>query len=116
MAKKYHDSKRMMHKEMHHHSHMHESSGSEKDMYRPDRYSGYYEGPERRRYEEMRDAGMIQEDPHAIANLPQAPMIKPYPMNRDYVYEGLDDTIRGVDGQIGLDEDLRDKTFKPKKV
>lgn len=117
MAKRYHESKKhhMMHPK-HEGKHMeksHHSPSHESDIYRPER--GYYEGMEGRREQEMRDAGMIREDHSAIANLPQGPMIKPYPKDKDYVEEGLDDTIRGIDGQIGMDDAIRDRTFHPKK-
>lgn len=85
----------------------------ERDMYRPEH--GYYEGMKARREQEMRDADMIQEDRSAIANLPQESMMKMYPQDRDYLKEGLDDTIRGVDGQIDMDNKGRDKNFMPKK-
>lgn len=77
---------------------------------------GYYAGEKDRRRMEMHDAGMIQEDHSAIANLPQMPMMKPYPKERDYLPEDLDDTIRGIDGQIDLDNSKRRSHFMPKKV
>lgn len=76
----------------------------------------YYAGEESRRHQEMEDAGMIREDHSAIANLPQNVMIKAYPKAYGYLPEDLDDTIRGIDGQIELDDRLRRKTFHPKKV
>jgi|FreactcultuFSWF8_1027224.scaffolds.fasta_scaffold01114_6 hypothetical protein len=88
----------------------------ERDMFRPEKMEGYYEGDMSRRTQEMQDAGMIREDRSQIANLPQGVMIKMYPRERDYMPEGIDDTIRGVDGQIGLDNSKRNDHFMPKKV
>ena len=78
--------------------------------------SGYYEGDMSRRTQEMQDAGMIREDRSAIANLPQDVMIKMYEKERDYMPEMLDDTIRGVDRQIDMDNSKRKEHFMPKKV
>ncbi|HZW61473.1 MAG TPA: hypothetical protein VFF04_04580, partial [Candidatus Babeliales bacterium] len=75
-----------------------------------------YAGAEARRRQEMRDAGMIHEDPRAIANLPQDVRIQPYPRHYDYMPEGLDDTIRGVDQQMGFDDSQRSRHLFPKKV
>lgn len=76
---------------------------------------GQYAGFEDRRRQEMRDAGMIHEDHSAIANLPQHVMIKPYGMERDYLPEVLDDTIRGIEEQMGADNGQRKKHFRPHK-
>lgn len=78
--------------------------------------NGYYEGLQGRRRQEMEDAGMIHEDYRAIANLPQEVMIKPYQMAGPYLPEGLDDTIKGVDKQIGMDDNKRRMHNVPKKV
>lgn len=76
----------------------------------------YYAGEESRRHQEMEDAGMIREDHSAIANLPQNVMIKAYPRPDGYMPEVLDDTIRGVDAQVALDNRKRKEHFAPKKV
>lgn len=60
--------------------------------------------------------GMIREDHRAIANLPQEVMIKPYPRTGPYMPEPIDDTIRGVDGQMDYDDSQRASHFYPKKV
>lgn len=50
--------------------------------------------------ERIEDSGMIREDRSAVANLPQNVMMKEWP-KVDYTgFEGLDDTIRGVDQQM----------------
>lgn len=75
-----------------------------------------YAGMGSRRTQEMQDAGMIRENPMAIANLPQEVMIKAYPKNGPMMPEGLDDTIHGVDRQIDYDDSQRKAHFYPKKV
>jgi hypothetical protein len=90
------------HHKSHHKSH-HEISGGE--------YAGYNE----RRKQEMEDAGMINEDRSAIANMPQGVMMKEYPKDRDYMPEDLDDTIRGVDSQMDMDNRKRKQHFRPHK-
>ncbi len=77
---------------------------------------GHYAGDLARRHQEMQDAGMIHEDPRAIANMPQEVMIKPYPKPGPYLPEGLDDTIAGVDRQMDYDDEKRKESFYPKKV
>jgi hypothetical protein len=74
------------------------------------------EGDMSRRTEEMQEEDMIREDHSKIANLPQEVMIKPYPQSYDYMPEDIDDGIRGVDRQIGMDNRKRDEYYKPKKV
>lgn len=75
-----------------------------------------YAGMEPRRRQELEDAGMIHEDPNAIANLPQNVMIKAYPKTGPYLPEVLEDSIAGVDGQMDYDDSQRRKHFYPKKV
>lgn len=96
MAKRYHQTRE---------DRMHERKGMQ----------GYYEGPADRRRQEMMDAGMIHEDHHAIANLPQEVMMKPWPDGGGYEPENLDDTIRGINEQKGADHSKMMKSFKPHK-
>lgn len=77
---------------------------------------GAYAGEEGKRTQEMQDGGMISEDRSAIANLPQNVVIKAYPMPGNYLPEDLDDTLRGVDGQMSKDNAKRQQIFAPKKV
>lgn len=120
MAKRYYESKRngaIEHRpdkfnDERQHSREPERFDFHADQGSSDRYDGY----NARRTQEMQDAGMIQEDPRAIANMPQEVMIKPYPMVGPYLPEGLDDTIRGVDGQMSYDDNKRKEHFFPKKV
>lgn len=76
----------------------------------------YYAGIQDRRRQEMEDAGMISEDHNAIANLPQNVVIRAYPKTGPYMPEGLDDTIRGVDKQMDMDDNKRKEHNVPKKV
>lgn len=77
--------------------------------------SEYASNSSMRRKEAMREAGMINEDHSAIANMPQEVMMKPYPRTGPYIPEMLDDTIRGVDEQMDADDRGRAKHFKPHK-
>ncbi len=79
-------------------------------------HNGYYEGMDSRRKQEMEDAGMIHEDHRAIANLPQDVKIMAYPKTGPYIPEMLDDTIRGIDKQMDMDDKKRKAGFNPKKV
>lgn len=76
---------------------------------------GDYSNEYARRTQEMQDAGMIHEDRSAIANLPQGVMIKPYPKTGPYMPEDLDDTIKGVDGQMDRDDSKRKQHNVPWK-
>lgn len=78
--------------------------------------SGSYEGMDSRRTQEMQDAGMIRENPSAIANLPQEVMMKPWPSAGSYIPENLDDTIAGVNRQMAMDDNKRSAHNVPKKV
>ena len=71
---------------------------------------------EPRRRQELEDAGMIHEDHSQIANLPQYVKIAPYPKTGPYLPEVLEDTIKGVDGQMDYDDNKRKAHFYPKKV
>jgi hypothetical protein len=105
MAKRYHQSAK---------DRLAESRGMERHLYR---HTGYYEGMEPRRRQEMEDAGMIHEDHSKIANLPQEAMIKPYPYAGAGMSdrEELDDTIRGIDRQIDGEDRMQAKLMNPHK-
>lgn len=79
-------------------------------------YNESYAGESARRTQEMQDAGMIHSDHSAIANLPQSDMIKAYPQSGNYMPEGLNDTISGIDMQISMDDNKRRAHNVPKKV
>lgn len=76
----------------------------------------FYAGMDARRRQELEDSGMINENPNAIANLPQEVMIKSYPKSNNYLPEGIDDTGRGVDMQMDYDDGKRSARMYPKKV
>lgn len=102
----------------HHDAHagLSEKSGSYHYDRERDNMRGMYEGFHGRRHQEMKDAGMIHEDHNAIANLPQNVMIKHYGDSYGYTPEDLNDTIEGVDRQIGYDNRQKMTHFFPKKV
>jgi hypothetical protein len=51
-----------------------------------------------------RGNGMLSEDRSAIGNLPQNVVIKPYPQAPYGLNSDLDDTMSGIDRQIGSDD------------
>jgi hypothetical protein len=79
-------------------------------------YDGEYAGMESRKSQERADGSMLSEDKSAIANMPQNVIIKMYPKSGAYMPENLDDTLRGVDGQMDADDAKRRAHFAPKKV
>ncbi len=79
-------------------------------------YDDAYSNELMRRTKEMEEAGMIQNDNSAIANMPQGVKIQAYSKSGSYMPEDLDDTIKGVDKQIDMDDNKRNSHFKPKKV
>lgn len=125
MAKRYHHSKHDAHHKMKHHSKSHlrgsddggviesprEHSIAERDL----RHE-FYAGMDGRRRQELEDAGMLHENPNAIANMPQEVMIKSYPKAGAYLPEELDDSFEGVDRQMDHDDAQRRRGFLPKKV
>lgn len=118
MAKKRHYSSESHSGRMDPESYKKERRGKERAAYRKEKMEGneYYAGAEPRRTQEMQDAGMIHENPNAIANMPQEVMIKPYPKTGPYNPEVLDDTLAGVDRQMDYDDGKRAMNFYPKKV
>lgn len=95
----------------------HDKDMMERGMYRKGLTSAeLYQGMDPRERRGLEDeSSMIHEDHRAIANLPQEVMIRPYPMTGPYLPEDLDDTIRGVDGQMDYDDYHRKMHFYPKK-
>jgi hypothetical protein len=63
---------------------------------------GYSRGEDPGRAMERKMGSMINEDRSAIANLPQQVVYKEYSKN-DYQGYNLDDTITGINNQIGHD-------------
>lgn len=66
-------------------------------------YSEKYAGYDMRRMQEREDSMMIREDRSAIANLPQQAIMREYPKSPYSGDPTLNDTIRGIDRQIGAD-------------
>lgn len=70
----------------------------------------------RRRQEKM-DAGMINEDHKSCANLPQGIVYREYPKGPQWMPDGrLDDTLAGIDSQIGQDMGGARKQWRPTKM
>lgn len=77
---------------------------------------GHYEGHAGRRHQEMKDAGMIHEDKHAVANMPQEVMYKAWGRPEfGKLDSGIDDTISGINRQMGEDESMGRRGMKPHK-
>jgi len=51
-----------------------------------------------------------------FANMPQSVVHVEYPKEGNWMPEDLDDSIRGVDRQVGEDKGKRSLHLKPKKV
>jgi hypothetical protein len=111
MAKRHHGGVKRHEHEVHE-SRMHERSEHRHDSLGAEHYAGH----DPRRRQELEDAGMIREDHSAMSNLPQGVIMRPYPRLGGYTPEDLEDTIRGVDGQIELDNRMKMRHFSPKKV
>ena len=67
--------------------------------------AGSYEGLEGARNMERRDFSMLSEDHSAVANMPQQVKYHAWPKAGHYADYDLDDTIKGIDGQ--MDDDGR---------
>jgi hypothetical protein len=77
---------------------------------------GDYAGEGARKRMEKHDGAMIHDDMSAVANLPQNVMYKPWEREHSYMPEHLEDDIRSVDRQIGMDTGKRNAKLHPKKV
>lgn len=75
-----------------------------------------YAGHDKRRMQEIQDGHMLNEDHSAIANMPQEVKMHEWPSVHEYLPEELNDTISGIDRQIGMDIGQRNKHLHPKKV
>lgn len=103
MAKRHHQSER---------SRSHESRGMEHYEKSMEMHGTSHS----RRHEEMRHAGMINEDHMAVANLPQEVHYYPYPKPYDRdMSEALDDTMTGIDNRMRYDDDEMHRHMNPKK-
>lgn len=77
---------------------------------------GTYAGMSDRLKQEAVDGSMIREDHMAVANLPQNVIMRPYRKGGYGMPEGLNDTIEGIDRQMGYDDSKRSEHMYPKKV
>jgi len=77
---------------------------------------GQYAGLDARRRLENTDSSMLNEDRSAIANMPQEVKMHPWPNSYSYLPEDIDDTITGINRQIGGDGSQLKKNLNPKKV
>jgi hypothetical protein len=81
------------------------------------KHEGNYEGMEERRKQEREDSsifGMTQTS--HFANMPTEVIFKAVARPYSGMPENLDDTMKGVDRQIGIDEKDLHKHLHPKKV
>lgn len=104
MAKRYHDSKRVRGD--------HFSASMDRAALGKEFYAGVMD----RRHQEYEDGSMIHEDKSAVANLPQEVIYRAYPQSGPMMPEGLDDSIRSVDGQMSADDRARSHGMKPRKA
>lgn len=80
------------------------------------RYYGEYEGYDERRKQEREDSEMIPSGHDGFAGMPEQVIMRAYPQPHEGMPEDLDDTRRGVDRQIALDESQKHRHLAPKKV
>lgn len=80
------------------------------------RFHGSYEGKDARVAQESSDGAMMPSGIGSYANLPQELVMREYPKVGGYSPEGLDDSIRGIDGQVSDDNSKKHSHLKPKKV
>lgn len=60
--------------------------------------------------------GMMSSSHSSMANCPTEVIMKAYPKAHSYLPEDLDDSIRGVDDQMGGDERQLHRGLKPRKA
>jgi hypothetical protein len=80
------------------------------------RFHGAYEGKSGRDAQESSDGGMIPSGAGSHANMPQAVVMREYPKVGGFLPEGLDDSIKGIDSQVGADNSKKNSKLAPKKV
>lgn len=77
-------------------------------------YDGMYGSMDERRALETRDRNMIPGD-RGVANMPQKMVYAPYPATPYNGYEGLNDSISGIDRQMKDDLKKKKKETFPEK-
>jgi hypothetical protein len=78
-------------------------------------HDGEYSGEKMRRKTEMRDAGMINDDKSAVANMPQEVKYTGWGNYFRGFDSNLDDTNRGIERQQREDEGMAKRHNVPKK-
>ena len=71
--------------------------------------------PESEYRQEEKEAGMIENDHKAFANLPREVMFKEYPPCPAYMDREMEDNIKGIDKQQSSDNSKRKSGFGPHK-
>jgi len=80
-------------------------------------HEGMYEGVDERRKQEAEDSSLFGGSHHMyFANMPTEVIFKTVGRPHSGMPENLDDTMKGVDRQIGTDEMDLHKHLHPKKV
>jgi tRNA G37 N-methylase TrmD len=80
-------------------------------------HEGMYEGVEQRRKQEHEDSMLFSGEHHMyMANLPTEVIFKTVSRPYSGMPENLDDTMKGVDHQVGTDMGQFHKHLHPKKV
>ncbi len=74
-----------------------------------------YAGMADRKRLEAQDGGTIFEDHSQVANLPQEVIMRAYPKPAGYMPDNLDDTIRGIDRQMEMDNRKKLAHLQPEK-
>jgi hypothetical protein len=78
---------------------------------------GSYEGVDERRRQESEDSSLFgKSQTKSFANMPTEVIFKTVSEPFSGMTDGLDDTLKGVDNQIGADIKGMDRHLKPKKV
>jgi len=72
-------------------------------------------GRDPRRHLEREESHMIGAGQHDFANMPQHITMKEWPSDHVGMPEDLDDSIRGIDRQMGEDNSRKHKNLSPHK-
>jgi hypothetical protein len=80
------------------------------------RYHGSYEDRDDVRRQERKDGSMVPNGNGAHAGMPTEVVMKAYSDDNSYMPENLDDTIKGIAAQKGLDNGKKRAHLAPKKV
>ena len=92
-----------------------ESRGMERKLRGPKMMRDGYEAIDPRRRLEYEDSMILNEDPNAIANLPQDVKYHKWPRTSSGPQYNIDDTVHGVDVQMDKDMKGFKREFDPEK-